>query len=613
MVSFYHHKSALHVVLLISVWISCAYTFLNATESTSQLTLANNRLFAAVNKSDGAIFQLTLDGQNLLGSNNYSIPVGVGPYLDCVCVPAGSYTPGSIDPTYQLIKGVDTSATAYGGIVMSEVYPPTGQLFQQYWFLRDGETGLHTFSRLAYRNATTSSLGPLQELRTLFRPNTPLWTNLSTNADFFAPLPKPDPAVDVTTGIARLVQDTTWDLANRTNDPYVEQMSDYFTKYTFQDTWRSHDVHGLFADGSASDDNSTFGAWMVMNTKDTYFGGPLHSDLVVDGIVYNYIVSNHHGDGVPNITTGFDRTFGPSYFYFNKGLPNAKLNHLREDALQYASPFWAADFYDSIAQYVTNYVPSSARGSWQSDITVPSGAVNPIAVLTQNGVDPQDNVFDTTAYQYWTEILPSGQVEIDRIKSGTYRLTIYAEGIFGQYEQDNIVINAGQTTISGTIIWDAESAGTELWRIGIPDKSSGEYRHGYARDPTGPLHPPEYRIYWGVYDYPTDFPNGVNFHVGQSNEADDFNYVHWSVFGGNADSVRPVPYYGNGDVNNWTVVFDLTSHQLQDTKEATFTVQLAGAKTAAGNTDVFNVTQEYNDLPFTVVVNGVELDPWIIP
>ena len=34
---------------------------------------------------------------------------------------------------------------------------------------------------------------------------------------------------------------------------------------------------------------------MVMNTKDTYFGGPLRSDLTVDGIVYNYITSNHFG------------------------------------------------------------------------------------------------------------------------------------------------------------------------------------------------------------------------------------------------------------------------------------------------------------------------------
>jgi len=53
----------------------------------------------------------------------------------------------------------------------------------------------------------------------------------------------------------------------------------------------------MFANGSASDGIS-YGAWLVMNSKDTYFGGPLQSDLTVDGIVYNYIVSNHHGNGV---------------------------------------------------------------------------------------------------------------------------------------------------------------------------------------------------------------------------------------------------------------------------------------------------------------------------
>jgi rhamnogalacturonan endolyase len=27
--------------------------------------------------------------------------------------------------------------------------------------------------------------------------------------------------------------------------------------------------------------------------------------------VYNYLISNHHGNGVPELTNGFDRTFGP--------------------------------------------------------------------------------------------------------------------------------------------------------------------------------------------------------------------------------------------------------------------------------------------------------------
>lgn len=267
-----------------------ALATLNAIETSGLLILENERLYVAVNKSVGVVTNLFLDSQNLLGTGGFEQPTpggstgsgdtGIGPYLDCYCIPSGSYTPGSIDPYYKLIQGEDSTGTKYGGIVMGEVYPPTGQVLEQYWFLREGETGLHTFSRLAYHNETTPFLRNLQEFRTLFRPNTPLWTHLLTNAELYAPLPN---LTNTTT-----VQDATWYINNR-SDPYVHEMSDYFTKYMFQDTWRDHDVHGMFADGRYSDDGSTFGAWLVMNTRDTYFGGPLHSDLIVDGIVYNYM------------------------------------------------------------------------------------------------------------------------------------------------------------------------------------------------------------------------------------------------------------------------------------------------------------------------------------
>ena len=228
-----------------------------------------------MDKRQGSISVLTLDGQNLLGT-------GTGPYLDCYCTPSGFYTPGSNGATYELIKGEDSTGTKYGGIVMGETYVATGQRLEQYWFLREGETGLHTFSRLVYRNETTPFLRNLQEFRTLFRPNhqPDLFTHFSTNADFDAPRPNTNGQV--------VVQDATWWLAHR-DDPYVSGVADYFTKYTFQDTWRDHKVHGMYADGSGSIDGSTYGAWLVHNTVETYFGGPIHSDLVVDGIVYNYM------------------------------------------------------------------------------------------------------------------------------------------------------------------------------------------------------------------------------------------------------------------------------------------------------------------------------------
>ena len=53
--------------------------------------------------------------------------------------------------------------------------------------------------------------------------------------------------------------------------------------------------------------------------------------------------------------------------------------------------------------------------------------------------------------------------------------------------------------------------------------------------------------------------------------------------------------------------------ELSNKTTATFTVQLAGAKTAAGNTDIFNASEPYSNLPYTVNVNGKDLEPWIIP
>ena len=293
-------------------------------------------------------------------------------------------------------------------------------------------------------------------------------------------------------------------------------------------------------------------------------------------IVYDYISSNHHGDQTPNITHGFDRTFGPRYFHLNTGPPGTDILTLYRDAAKYADPTWNSAFYDSLAPHVPGYVTTAQRGTFKLQVVLPPGAKRPLAVLAQNGIDFQDNVFDTNAYQYWVDIDKLGRATIPRVKAGTYRLTIYADGIFGQYIKDDIKVTAGktQTTVA---VWFEETAGLELFRVGTPDKSSGEYRHGYALDETKPRKPEEYRIYWARYDFPTEFPDGVNFHIGKDDPAKDLNYVHWSVFGGKGNSLRPEMYLGNGNVNNWTLTFDVKPLELWLKKQATFTVQLGRA------------------------------------
>lgn len=646
------------LLLALLVFSADVLAVLTVNETSTQIVIANDRLYVALDKSQGVISGLTLDDQDLLGPVSGS--TGIGPYLDCYCTPSGFYTPGSRDPQYQIFQDVDSEGVPYAGVVMGETYAATGQLLEFYYFVREGETGIHNFARLAYYNETTPFLRNLQEFRTLFRPNTELWTHLTTNDKTYAPLPSKNAVANEV-----VVQDATWSLLNTPDDPYVTQWADYFTKYTFQAQWRDHRVHGLFSDGSTSDSNNTFGAWLVMNSVDTYFNGPKNSDLTVDGIVYNYIGNRplphppanratnnrpslepprqrhpqHHRRLRPHLRP---RKHPPSrahtthptnqpthqfYYHFNSGRPGTTLQALRAEALPLADPSWNARFYDAIAPHVPNYVPSAGRGTWRGSIALPASSNNrtaawsrPLAVLTASGVDFQDNAADTQAYQYWGDLdVAAGagvaHVEIPRIRAGTYRLTVLADGLFGEYVQDGVVVRAGEVAETNATVVE-ESAGWELWRIGTPDRSSGEYRHGVERDATRPLQPEQYRIYWARYDFPTDFPEGVRFKVGESKEGVDWNYVHWSSVGGKANAVRNETLF-SPTINNWTIVFDAAAAELQRSvegkNEATFTVQLAGAKTAAGNTDVFNATQPYSNLPYVVTVNGNELEPWVIP
>lgn len=85
------------------------------------------------------------------------------------------------------------------------------------------------------------------------------------------------------------------------------------------------------------------------------------------------------------------------------------------------------------------------------------------------------------------------------------------------------------------------------------------------------------------------------------------------MFGGFANFLRPVQVEGDGNINNWTLTFDAEEADLKDTTEATFTIQLAGAKAASGNTDVYNASQPFINIPYNVVVNGQELETWVIP
>jgi rhamnogalacturonan endolyase len=260
-----------------STVVNVANSRLTTRHVNPVLTVTLSNIYTSFSKTANAFTKIVLDGIDLLGTGIL--------YYDCHCIPPGgaAYTPPA--DFIGFVNGTDSSGTPYVGIITNNTYVPTGQVFQKTWFIRGEETSIHHFTRVAYHNSSVPNLLNLLELRSLFRPSSDIFTHLVSDLKTFAPLPSDQAVANEIT-----VQDTTWYLGNTPNDPYVQQFSDYFTKYTFANSWRDQIVHGMYGDGSTSN-GTPFGAWNVMFNKETYFGGPTHSDLLVDGIVYGMLTN----------------------------------------------------------------------------------------------------------------------------------------------------------------------------------------------------------------------------------------------------------------------------------------------------------------------------------
>ena len=88
------------------------------------------------------------------------------------------------------------------------------------------------------------------------------------------------------------------------------------------------------------------------------------------------------------------------------------------------------------------------------------------------------------------------------------------DGVLGEFTQTNLVVNAGYTTGLGALRWQPKRHGRTVWEIGVPDRTAREFRHG------------DHYWQWGLYfKYVEEFPNDVNFIIGQSDWRRDWNYV----------------------------------------------------------------------------------------
>ncbi len=501
--------------------------------SSTSVRVSNSRVLFRVDKTGGNIYSLTLDGRELADA------AGGGGYFDLNDSRWGYFRQGHHDKpatTYSLRSGGD-----FVDLTITHSATPAMPLtVRQHYILRDDESGIHLFTEFSHSAAMPADR--LDQTRFVLRGHPNIFTHHSVEDD-----PSGDPwrqaaaimPTPAEIAAARTVQDATYDLLG-TGSVYPRR---YYTKYDWSVYQKDHLVHGYYGNG--------YGAWIIQANKDSLNGGPTKQNLTehADGkVLLNMLQSGHYGSESIHASGDWSKTYGPFFLYLNRG-PGG--DALRADALTYAAPAYHQAFYDSLD--IPGYVTSTDRSTVDGRINLSTGdrMDGTTVVLADNNTEFQRSV----GYQYWVNANPDGTFRFTGVRPGTYRLSAYKSGAFGELRLDNVIVEIGTTLTLPDQIWTLPNNGTTLWQIGIPDRTAAEFRHGN-----------EYRNYWGTFDFDQDFPGGiVNFIVGQSDPSLDWNYVHWRTFSGVSEP-------------DWNVQFNLDSAPPVGAT-ATLTVALSGYQT----------------------------------
>ena len=356
-------------------------------------------------------------------------------------------------------------------------------------------------------------------------------------------------------------------------------------KYDF-----SGDLGALGFSGWCSTNQSTnFGLWMIHPSNEYFTDGPMHREILAQmTIVQGTFTGVHYGfhpDMGMATNENWSKVTGPFFLYFNKvasGTANPQTALYADAQSQTAAErgAWPYSWFTD-----TNYASASGRGVVSGKIVInDSGNPNASASNLWVGLAQQASSTDTTpvldfqlwgkGYQYWTRTDANGKFSIPNVIAGTnYTLFAFGPGAIGQFQsqtnvpapgitnvlppvtlnlpspQFSVTVTAGATTNLGNVTWTPTRAGATVWELGVADRDTTEFRHGddYWHGDMG--NATNWAVNWMPWqNFNSDFPNGVNYTVGQSHWGKDWDYAH----GSDLDSVT-----GNLGTSTWTVSFNL--------------------------------------------------------
>jgi hypothetical protein len=590
--------------------------------------------------NDGRIFSIhwsAFPNQEIIDQTNRSKAGPKGFYMDNAGL--GSNTP--VNDYYADPQG------RYIDWWMTEPASATNAFtWSQHYLMFANDPGIHIYFTLDH--GAGDAAGSVGQIQWVLRSDLSQFTNdYSVNSGLSnlgaTIIPMPNDVLFGNSDPGRNVQDATEDLHGENLPAGFRR--EFYTKYDYSSYEYLHRAEGVYG--------PTIAAWMVAQSRDSLTGGPTKQDLIFTGNLLIMEAYSNHLDNQMSFSVPADaamhRLYGPYYLHFNAfGGRYQTPGSLYFEALGAAERMKPAYAEDTVLQS-SGYVAAWQRGRVELKVDGMGGAgPNEMegqgqaqgqtedqawAVLSDNQTNMQ---YSHAGNEYWTSIGRGGVAEFNNVVPGTYRLTVYSLGQWGELRQDGITVQSRQPTMLH-VNFSAEDFGARrpVWTIGTADRSAHEFLHGPIVNPKDldagfpgnwwseierDLHfeggraydqgedtrVQDDREYWGNWNYWSDFAahqGAVVYYataVGSTpatNDLSQWNYNQWHVFnpGLFAGVYNPADdttdgykyicpaYVGNcatAAVPNWEVHFTTTDEQQAQGQFVTLSMGLAATESS---------------------------------
>lgn len=517
----------------------------------SNVTLTNTQVSFTLTKSSATINSLKKKGkyeeENLLAKG------GRGYHLLNYVLDGSKHEVGLSSMDYELVSYSNTrvhiSLTLDNEIKLPFVV--------EYHFVMEADSpGLYTYSIFRYPEDMPDKL-EIEQSRYSVRANPDIFTHYGIEdgmvGDRLGSFPTPD---DMRAG--ETLMDATTRLPN----------DEVYTKYNHSVYVGDNRVNGIFGDD--------LGISIIRPNSEYLVGGPWKQEYFVEQtaktpLVHFYEQVRHFG--VPNVVPekGWEKIYGPFLIYVNE---EEGLENLWENAIKKADEEvekWPYQWLDDPLYAV------EGRGEVQGKLTITDGTSpdNAWVILGASEIPVYEQNLD---YLYFVKTDHEGNFYIPAVRPGNYSLYATVDGVFGEYEKTGVIVSSNDTTDLQEISWEPKKHGKTIWTIGTPNRTPREFKYG------------DDLRQWGLWlQYPLDFPEDVDFVIGESDEQKDWNYAQPNIKTPGKESHLLVPF--NKTPTEWKIYFDMDE---EITGEGMLTIAIAASSDGSLKV-VLNDAEIYKD------------------